>query len=260
MTEWVLKNAEDEELIDSVRGPVPPVGAEFTIQNSDGVGWSIWRADKHHYHVTHNRDINTARHTSMTVMATMVLEDGVAPLFEKKKETELEPDDPHETCRMLTRHAIEEREEARGKLRRHGFDFAEWLRNQVGTIRHMLATAGPDAVVNMLAEVSENGDWRPDLERRRRNASGPVCEHESCLAWHCSLTAKTGKELEGDDLSAECERLRRALFERGHTDECYSGEAKECDCPLAVLDPEQARKFPPPQKPGKYEPKTNGRS
>ena len=31
-------------------------------------------------------------------------------------------------------------------------------------------------------------------------------------------------------------RLRKALQERGHTDECYSGESKDCDCPLAVLD------------------------
>lgn len=36
-------------------------------------------------------------------------------------------------------------------------------------------------------------------------------------------------------LERECERLRVALAERGHTDECYSGEIDQCNCPLKVL-------------------------
>lgn len=40
--------------------------------------------------------------------------------------------------------------------------FAKWLRKEAATLRTMVATLGSDAVVEMLAEVSENGDWMSD--------------------------------------------------------------------------------------------------
>ena len=40
---------------------------------------------------------------------------------------------------------------------------------------------------------------------------------------------------ERDEARSKLQRTRAALLLRGHTDECYSGAADECDCPLAVL-------------------------
>ncbi len=113
---------------------------------------------------------------------------------------------------------------------------AEALERQVDRLQRGDTIESDYITTRELELLHQRDKWRARAEEAEQEMRWAL-DHEASLQRQADRDEDTYTMLSGRVIQAKrhAERLVEALRERGHTDECYSGEADGCDCPLAAL-------------------------